>query len=181
MANVPGENNLSLTRSLALVSPCPLLCPGRGWGWVPSAKAKARPGWGDRGQPPPPDRSWSGHQAMSPGQGWNLHCLLLLTKAECSGGQNVSEGETAKIITRVLEETQGVAQPGLGVGGRLGGSDSRWQQQAPTSNRLQPAGCSLGGSGGPRDRRGCSQGRPGAWRGLWASWLFLQAIGYLEA
>ena len=73
---------------------------------------------------------------MSPGQGWNLHCLLLLTKAECSGGQNVSEGETAKIITRVLEETQGVAQPGLGVGGRLGGSDSRWQQQAPTS-RLQ--------------------------------------------
>ena len=87
-----------------------------------SAKAKARPGWGDRGQPPPPDRSWSGHQAMSPGQGWNLRCLLLLTKEECFGGQTVSEGETAEIITRVLEETQGVAWPGWrsGLGGALG-------------------------------------------------------------
>ena len=86
-----------------------------------SAKAKARPGWGDLGQPPPPDHSWSGHQAMSPGQGWNLRCLLLLTKEECSGGQNVSDRETAKIITRVLEETQGVAQPGAGRGGGDGG------------------------------------------------------------
>ena len=103
-----------------------------------SAKAKARPGWGDRGQPPPPDRSWSGHQAMSPGQGWNLRCLLLLTKEECFGGQTVSEGETAKIITRVLEETQGVARPGWRLGG--GGGGGAWAGlTVGGGNRLQPA------------------------------------------
>lgn len=157
--------------SLSLISPCLLLCPGRGWIWAASAKARARPGRGVWAQPTPPGHSWSGHQALSPGRGRKLRCLLLLTKEECSGGQNVSEGEAAKIISRIWEENQGVAEPHR----RLGGPDNRWRQQASTSRAGEAAG--LGGMRAPPGHPQCSGWAVGFVSLPGGHWLFRGSAG----
>lgn len=106
----------------------------------------------------------------SPGRGRKLQCLLLLTKEECSGSQNVFKGEVAKIITRVWEENQGVAGPQR----RLGGSNKRWRQHASTSKAAALRGIMHW------EGRHAARGTQRASGGLRALFLFLRSVGCLE-
>lgn len=92
-------------------------------------------------------------------------------KEERSGSQKVFKGEVAKIITRVWEENQGVAQAQR----RLGGST------VDGGNMLQPA--KLQPWGVATSWEGCCPSTGGAQRalgGLRVLSLFLRAIGCLE-
>lgn len=82
-----------------------------------------------RAQPTLPTTAGQATGRCPLGDDGSFSCLLLLTKEECSGRQDVFKGEVAKIITRVWEENQGVAGPQR----HLGGSDSRWRHHASTS------------------------------------------------